>query len=396
MVINGYKETDYGVLPINWNIVTIGEIAIDMADGPFGSNLKKVHYTDKREARIIQLSNIGEDGWKDENTKYTTFEHARTISRCIVNSGNAVVAKMMPAGRAIVCPNEEPMYILSSDAVKIVFNEKEVLTNFFVYATKTKIFQQQIADEIQGSTRARTSVSKLRKNIIALPPVTEQTAIVEAISDIDNFIISLEKLIEKKKAIKKGAMQQLLTGKKRLPGFENKWIKTKLGSLVDIRRGQTMSSDDYVKGVVPVIAGGKEPAGYHNEFNRDKNTITISASGANAGFVNFHRYPIFATDCSTIEGSNGFNILFIYYVMLLNQEVIYRSQTGGAQPHIHPKDLVELVVNYTFDLEEQNSIAEVLFNMDLEIEKLLEKLYKYKAIKQGMMQELLTGRIRLI
>lgn len=231
MVREGYKDTICGILPADWDIVTINEIALEMADGPFGSNLKKVHYTNKREARIIQLSNIGEDGWKDENTKYTTFEHAKTISRSIVAPGNAVVAKMMPAGRAIICPNEDPMYVLSSDAVKIVFDEEVVLTRFFVYATKTKLFQQQISDEIQGSTRARTSVSKLRKNCIALPPIPEQTAITTALSDVDDLITSLEKLIKKKKAIKLGAMQELLTGKKRLPGFDGVWKKSKIGEL---------------------------------------------------------------------------------------------------------------------------------------------------------------------
>ena len=92
-------------LPNGWQWMELGKLAVDSADGPFGSNLKKEHYTQNKEVRIIQLSNIGEEGWRDENTKYTTFEHLTEISRSEVKAGDVVIAKMMPAGRAILCPN---------------------------------------------------------------------------------------------------------------------------------------------------------------------------------------------------------------------------------------------------------------------------------------------------
>ena len=112
-------EQPYKV-PLNWCWVKFGCLARDMADGPFGSNLKTEHYTLEPEARIIQLSNIGENGWREENTKYTTFSHAKEIERSIVKPNEIVIAKMMPAGRAIICPNNERMYVLSSDVVKYV------------------------------------------------------------------------------------------------------------------------------------------------------------------------------------------------------------------------------------------------------------------------------------
>jgi type I restriction enzyme S subunit len=150
-----------------------------------------------------------------------------------------------------------------------------------------------------------------------------------------------------------------------------------------------------VQGNIPVIAGGKTPAYYHNKANRTGKTITISSSGASAGYISFHSYPIFASDCSTISESADYSIEFVYYLLFSMQEKIYKMQTGGAQPHIHPRDLNPIPVVCP-DKTEQSAIASTLLDMDAEITALETKLEKCKMIKQGMMQTLLTGEIRLI
>ena len=167
-------------MPRGWSWTSLGAIAIDMADGPFGSNLKREHYTSNKEARIIQLSNIGESGWREDNTKYTTFVHAETISRSIVSPGNLVIAKMMPAGRAIICPDVEKMYVLSSDAVKYV-PSKEIFNKYLLYAINSPVVLNQIHAEVQGVTRARTSIEKLRGYLVPIPPKEEQCRIVNSI-----------------------------------------------------------------------------------------------------------------------------------------------------------------------------------------------------------------------
>ena len=198
-----------------WEIKTLKEISHEIVDGPFGSDLKKEHYTTERQVRIIQLSNIGESGWNDENTKYTTFAHAYELIRCIVQPQAVLIAKMMPAGRAILCPNNEKGYILGSDIVKLIPND-DIDRKYLIYATKSQFYLDQIADDTQGSTRSRTSVSKLRKTSILFPPKSEQTAIASILSDMDNEIEALEQKLEKTRQIKQGMMQQLLTGKIRL------------------------------------------------------------------------------------------------------------------------------------------------------------------------------------
>ena len=211
-----FKETEVGTIPEDWELVAISKLTQDMADGPFGSNLKTEHYTKDKQVRIIQLGNIGDCGWLNENTKYTTFEHAKTLARCIAVPGCILVAKMMPSGRAIICPDEEKQYILGSDVVRMVPNELLNAT-YFVYQSKSDIYLNQIAANTQGSTRQRTSISKLRNILIPLPQdKSEQIRIATTLSDIDSFISELDKLKEKYTAIKQAMMQQLLTGKIRL------------------------------------------------------------------------------------------------------------------------------------------------------------------------------------
>ena len=180
-------------IPENWCWVKINDIALDMADGPFGSNLKAEHYTDKKEARIIQLSNIAENGWKNENVRYTTFEHAKkNISRSIVEAGNLVIAKMMPAGRAMICPSTEKMYVLSSDAVKLVPID-EINNQFLCYAINSPYFKAQVNGNIQGTTRLRTSISKLRECLLALPPLNEQSRIVAKVEELFSALDQMER-----------------------------------------------------------------------------------------------------------------------------------------------------------------------------------------------------------
>ena len=123
--------------------------------------------------------------------------------------------------------------------------------------------------------------------------------------------------------------------------------------------------------------------------------MTVSASGASAGYVAYWDKPIFASDCSTIGEGPTYSIEFIFHQLVLRQEAIYHAQTGGAQPHIHAKDLAPLSLTMP-SLREQHAIATILSDMDEEIAALEAKLSKARQLKQGMMQELLTGRIRLI
>jgi type I restriction enzyme M protein len=120
-----------------------------------------------------------------------------------------------------------------------------------------------------------------------------------------------------------------------------KWPMVELGEVCEIKKGSAITQKDVTGGNVPVIAGGQQPAYYHNKSNRTGKTITVSASGAYAGFVNYFKIPIFASDCSTIQVKNDTQVLieFVYQILKSKQDDIYKFQRGGGQPHVYPKDL---------------------------------------------------------
>ncbi len=183
-------------MPENWVWCKIDDLrqtndTDSFADGPFGSNLKREHQTDKKEVRIIQLSNISDNGWKDDNVKYTTFEHLKTIARCEVKPNDFIIAKMMPAGRTIIMPDLGTKIVLGSDVIRFVPSSK-VNKKYLLYVMQSELYLMQIADDIHGIGRMRTSLSKLKECFIPLPPLNEQQRIVSEIERWANEIKSIK------------------------------------------------------------------------------------------------------------------------------------------------------------------------------------------------------------
>lgn len=137
------------------------------------------------------------------------------------------------------------------------------------------------------------------------------------------------------------------------------WKKEELGKHANIKRGSTITKKQVVSGDYPVVAGGKEAAYYHNEYNRQPPVITVSGSGASAGYVNYWEVPIFASDCSTIE-EKDLNIKYIYYFLKSRQQELLDKQVGVAIPHVSPKDIYPLLIPYPTDKDEQDYIVKTL------------------------------------
>lgn len=185
-------------IPEHWRWVQIGNLgeSIDtksFADGPFGSNLKKAHQIESPEVRIIQLSNVGEYSWQDDNIKYTSYEHLKTIERCEVHPGDFVIAKMMPAGRTIIMPNVGTKITLGSDVVKFVPN-KVLNKEYLLLAMRSNCFISQVYAEAKGITRVRTSLNKIKSYYLPIPPIEEQQRIVDRVDELIDKIDEYEKL----------------------------------------------------------------------------------------------------------------------------------------------------------------------------------------------------------
>ena len=194
-------------------------------------------------------------------------------------------------------------------------------------------------------------------------------------------------------------MQQLLTGKKRLldesgKPFVGEWEEGKLADFAKIKKGKALSSKDLKEGSYPVIAGGKSSPYTHSDFTHE-NVITVSASGAYAGYVAFFPYKIWASDCSVVEPKGDNNIKYLYYWLRNQQQKIYTLQSGGAQPHIYPRDLESMKISIPSCIEQQKIVI-VLTNADKEIELLEQQLADLQQEKKALMQVLLTGKKRVV
>ncbi len=175
------------------------------------------------------------------------------------------------------------------------------------------------------------------------------------------------------------------------------WRKTTLGEVARVRKGELITSSTIVPGPFPVVAAGLHPTSYHNKANRCGPTITVSASGANAGHVAYWPEPIFASDCSTIvpDDTTDLSLRFLYYYMKSIQHEIFTLKHGGAQPHVYPRDLAAMKISIP-TRDEQHAIVSILSDVDKAKDSLKELIEKKMATGKAVIQELFPDRVRLV
>lgn len=417
-------EQPYKV-PENWCWVKFGILAMDMADGPFGSNLKKEHYTEKKEVRIIQLSNIGENGWRDDNTKYTTYEHAKTISRSMVKSGEIVIAKMMPAGRAIKVPDEEKAYILSSDAIKFVPN-KLMHTDYLLYAINSNSFRNQVSSETQGITRARTSIGKIKTYAFPLAPLAEQQRIVDRIERLFEKLDRAKELVqnaidsfeERTSAILHQAFTGELTKKWReendvsLDGWEEK----RLDEYVDTKYGYTESASE--KEIGPKflrITDIQNDSVDWNEvpyckitdkdfinYKLNKNDIVVARTGATTGksyLIQDEVNSVFASYLIRINIQNTKKLNSKYLYKFLQSQLYWNQITelssGIAQPGVNANKLKTIIIPIP-EVVEQTEIVRILdsiFEKEKQAKELTDVIEKIDLMKKAILARAFRGEL---
>ena len=385
-----YKDSEVGRIPLDWEVMRLYDCCKKITDG--------THDTPKPVdigVPYLTAIHVKQNVIDYKNCYFLPKEvHDIIYKRCNPEHGDVLMVNI-GAGVATTAFIDVD-YEFSLKNVALLKPKINTLSGAYLHHYQSYAKQRIVSTITSGGAQPFLSLKQIGDLQIALPTKSEQTAIATALSDTDALIENLEKLIAKKRNIKQGVMQELLTGRKRLAGFNGEWMKIKLGDICDIRKGQLITEKTAAGGEFPVIAGGINPSYFHNRPNRGKNTITISASGANAGYVSFHRNPIFASDCSTIEEKGTFNIVYIFFLLQLFQKKIFKLQTGGAQPHVYPEHLKPLELVFPQEVTEQDAIANILIDIDEELSGLEKQMNKYQLIKQGMMQTLLTGKIRLV
>ncbi|HAF76242.1 MAG TPA: restriction endonuclease subunit S [Maribacter sp.] len=234
------------------------------------------------------------------------------------------------------------------------------------------------------------SKTQLIKVKLPLPPtITEQKAIARVITDTDALIQALEKKIAKKKLIKKGMMQKLLTPKKG-------WSLKKLGNLCETITTGKLDANAMVKdGAFRFYTCAKEYY-YIDNYSFDTEALLVSGNGANVGYIHYYKGKFNAYQRTYVLSGFKQNILFIKQFMDKNLKIrIDDQKNDGNTPYIKMDTLTEMEIYYP-QIEELKQIVHILSDIDKEIAQLVQKLSKYQLVKQGMVQQLLTGRVRLV
>ena len=404
-----FKPSEVGPVPVDWEVKRLGEVGEPL----MCKRVLKCQTTDSGDIPFYKIGTFGKIA--DTYISRTLFELFRK-QYSYPKKGDILLSAAGTIGRTVVFDGEDA-YFQDSNIVW-VDNDESIVRNDYLH-WYYKVINWQTED---GGIVSRLYNNNLRNSCIAIPPLPEQKAIAEALSDVDALLAAMTKLIEKKRAIKQGAMQHLLTGKKRLAGFSGKWVEKRLGdcALIKARIGwQGLTTAEYLKnGPYYLITGSDFKDGRINwsqcyfvdkaRYDQDKyiqikkDDVLVSKDGTigkvaflddvpGEGTLNSGVFVIRSTDKMIDQPYLAWVFLSRWF-----DDFIDRLVAGSTIVHLYQKDIVGFEFPVPPTIAEQKAIVAVLSDMDAEIASLESKRAKYESIKQGMMQELLTGKTRLV
>jgi type I restriction enzyme S subunit len=389
----GYKQTEVGAIPEDWNTEILECVCIPggLVRGPFGGSLKKEFFTKDGFKVYEQRNAIYRDA--DLGSYFISEDKYKELRRFEVSEGDFIISCSGTIGKIFQVPKNAKAGIINQALLKIKTDSHVIHDQFFFYIFDWDKFQQRIIDNTQGGAMQNLVGMDIFRTIpIPLPPLPEQQAIATALSDVDALITSLDKLIAKKRDIKQATMQQLLTGKMRLPGFSQVWEVKKLGEILRVRHGKSQSGIIVDDGKYPILATSGE-IGRTNTYLYDKPSVLIGRKGT----IDSPQYM--DTPFWTIDTLFYTEILewvhpkFVFYLFNMIGWLKYNEASGV--PSLNASTIESIEVQCPL-FPEQRAIASILSDMDAEITALEKKRDKTRALKLGMMQELLTGKTRLV
>ena len=406
----GYKATEVGVIPEDWGVSTVGaEFRIQlgkMLDAAKNTGVSKPYIGN----RSVQWGRI--DATDIDTVPMTSVD----LQRFRLRSGDLLVCEGGEIGRAAIW--DEP---IRECYYQKALHRLRPTRGYDVYLMMS-VLQLWASTGYLRNYVTQTSIAHLPKEKLEIVPlpfltVAEQRAMAAVLSDVDKLIGSLEALIAKKRAIKQAAMQQLLTGRTQLPGFSEEWEKTWLGDLGEFRKGRGIRRDELRETGVRCVRYGELYTRYENYVAKpvsripqdvadtalpiNKGELLFAGSGETADEIGIcvayvGDEPAYAGGDIIVLRASGQDA--VYLAHLLNAPVAARQKArmaqGDAVVHIRGDHLAEIELHLP-PLPEQRAIATILTDMDAEFAALERRLDKTRAIKQGVMQQLLTGTIRL-
>jgi len=412
MVKTKFKQTEVGLIPEDWELKKVGgcllknpDYGINAAAVPFNNNLPL----------YLRITDITEDG--NYSKKNLVCVNNISSAAFYLKQGDLVFARTgASVGKTYLYNPNDGELVFAGFLIRVRTNEEILLPNYLKYYTQTKHYWNWIATNSMRTGQPGINGNEFKELLISLPPTKEeQTAIATALNDADNLIAALEKLIAKKRAIKQGAMQELLKPKEG-------WVEKELGQKATLKARigwQGLTTAEYrVSGDYYLITGTEFENGFINwnkchfvdykRYKQDKNIqiknrdILVTKDGTIGKVALIRNMLKPATLNSGVfvirPIDNSFFPEFFYYLLLSEVFISFLSQlsAGSTIHHLYQKDFVTFKFMVPKSIAEQKNIAKILTDMDNEITELEKKLAKYRLIKQGMMQVLLTGKIRLV
>jgi type I restriction enzyme S subunit len=413
-----YKKTEVGLIPENWDCLSINHSCYLK----HGFQFREEHFT-KSGIGVVKIGSLQDNkGLDASNMSFVSEDLANTLSKFLLNEGDVLMA-LTGGTLGKVCKVDTNQKLLQNYRVGNFIPNKGVSKDFIYQILNSFYLKKAVKKLVNEAAQPNFGKQDFDKLFIPLPPtLIEQQAIATALSDLDELITNLEKLIAKKKAIKQGAMQQLLTpphkGGKRLAGFTVEWERIRLSKVITVARGGSPRPiQEYIttnaNGINWIKIGDTSPKskfitssvekiipeGIQNSRKVGVGDFLLSNS------MSFGRPYILKIDGCIHDGwlvlqnyNESFDTDFLYYT-LMSSDVYsqYLMKASGSSVLNLNKEIVKTVeLNRPKDMVEQKAIARILSEMDLEVDALESKLFKAKSIKQGMMQELLTGKTRLV
>lgn len=398
----GYQQTDIGLIPTDWEVVELG----DVSKYAGGSQPYLWYFSNRCLDGYIRLIQI-----RDYKTDKYAVYIPNNLARKTCNENDIMIGRYGPPIFQILRGLNGAYNVA---LIKAIPNEKIDQSYFYYTLKREDLFQLIELLSRRSSGQTGVDLVGLKAFKIGLPTKSEQFNIATALSNIDNLIATLDKKITKKQQIKQGAMQQLLTGKKRLAGFSGEWVEKKLGDCFNkVVGGGTPSRSvaEYWNGNIP-WATVKDFASFNPKFTQENITslglhnsashlipkeTPITSTRMGLGKIMIYSVDVAINqDMKALFISEDYEKNYIIQWFIFSQEKIELMGTGSTVKGIRLEQLNDLEIYLPPTKSEQTAIAQILTDMANEISRLEADWNKYKQIKAGMMQQLLTGKIRLV
>jgi type I restriction enzyme S subunit len=405
----GYKQTDIGAIPEDWAVAKIGEVVKDITVGFVGS---MSHLFLKNGIPLLRGQNVLPNILNLSDTKFISRETHKQWKKSALQPGDVVLVRVGYPGTSCVIPEN----LGQANAASLVIirpSEKKINPYYLSIVINSDFGKGQIENYLVGGAQQVLNIKTAAIFKLPLPTISEQKEIAKVFCDMNKLIKSLEQLIAKKRDIKQAAMQELLTGKKRLPGFNERWEAKDLGEIIcKIVGGGTPSRavkhywGDDISWVTVKDFATFNPFHTQESITREglqnsaanlipSGTLIVSTRMALGKAVVYKTDVAINQDLKALYLKPFLSTEYLYYWFQCHSKSIEDLGSGSTVRGITLQDLKDIKVNFP-PLPEQLAIVSTISDMDTEIATMCDRLAKTVQLKQGMMQELLTGRIRLV